>query len=149
MAKPIYGGWVTFTSHLSLKYNFEVFKIAKRTEKSKRDYGYGVEYQNLRIDDIILMDDLVITAVDKHYWRYLHLFPKGTTLIIHDPTELKGKENEIVKLFNHFNIITIRETVQKHIHEKYQVKSTFLPHPFYEYEKSKDIRWKKTHERRM
>ena len=28
-------------------------------------------------------DKLLITAVDKHYWKYLHLFPKGTKLVIH------------------------------------------------------------------
>ena len=47
MAKPIYGGWVTFTSHLCLKYNCELLKIGKRTEKKKRKYGYGVNYQNM------------------------------------------------------------------------------------------------------
>lgn len=136
MAKPIYGGWVTFTSHLSLKHNFELYKIGKRTEPNKRDYGYGVKYQNLRIDDLIQKSNLVITAVDKHYWKYLHLFPKGTKIVIHDPTELKGKENALKGLLNHFNIITIRETVQKYLKDNYGVDSTFLRHPFHTYEKS-------------
>ena len=52
MAKPIYGGWVTFTSHLCLKYNCDLYKVANRTEKNKRDFGYGVNYKNLRFDDI-------------------------------------------------------------------------------------------------
>ncbi len=138
MAKPIYGGWVTFTSHLSLKHNLELYKIGKRTEPNKRDYGYGVKYQNLRIDDLIQKSNLVITAVDKHYWKYLHLFPKGTKIVIHDPTELKGKENALKGLLNHFNIITIRETVQKHLKDNYGVDSTFLRHPFHTYEKSDD-----------
>ena len=102
MAKPIYGGWVTFTAHLCLKYKCELFKIAKRTEKRKREYGYNVQYQNITMDNLLQKDKFVITAVDKHYWEYLHLFPKGTILIIHDPTELKGKQNEIVKLIEHF-----------------------------------------------
>lgn len=138
MAKPIYGGWVTFTAHLCLKYNCDLFKIGKRSEKNKRDYGYGVKYQNLRADDIISKENLVITAVDKHYWKYLKLFPKGTKLIIHDPTELKGKENEIVKLIHHFEIITIREKVQEFIQTNYSIKTKFLPHPFFNYPKSKD-----------
>ena len=33
MARPIYGGWVTFTSHLSLKYNFPIFKIFDSKQK--------------------------------------------------------------------------------------------------------------------
>ena len=40
LAKPIYGGWVTFTSHLSLKYKYPIYKISKITEKKYRDYGY-------------------------------------------------------------------------------------------------------------
>lgn len=136
MAKPIYGGWVTFTSHLFLKNKCDLYKIGKRTEPNKRDYGYGVKYQNLRIDDLIAKNNLVITAVDKHYWKYLHLFPKGTKIIIHDPTELKGKENALRGLLNHFDIITIRETVKKFLKDKYDVDSTFLRHPFHEYAKT-------------
>ena len=39
LAKPIYGGWVTFTAHLSKKYDYPIYKITKRTEGKKRDYG--------------------------------------------------------------------------------------------------------------
>ena len=136
MSKPIYGGWVTFTSHLCLKYNSDLYKIGKRTEQNKRNYGYGIEYRNLRIDDILELPNLVITALDKHYWRYLYLFPKDTILIIHDPTELKGKGNPLPDLLHKFKIITIRETVQKLLKEKYNIESEFKYHPFYEYDKN-------------
>ena len=136
MAKPIYGGWVTFTAHLCLKYNCDLFKIGKRTEKKKREYGYGVQYQNYRIDELLEKGKIIITAVDKHYWKYLHLFPKGTILVVHDPTELKGKENKIVELIHHFKIITIRKTVQEFIKTEYNVDTDLLPHPFYEYPKT-------------
>ena len=49
LAKPIYGGWVTFTAHLSKKYNYPIYKISKRTEKYSRNYGYDCSYQNLEI----------------------------------------------------------------------------------------------------
>ena len=39
LAKPIYGGWVTFTAHLCLKYNCDLFKITKRTESKKEIMG--------------------------------------------------------------------------------------------------------------
>jgi len=136
MAKPIYGGWVTCTAHMCLKYNHTLFKIAKRTEKNTRDFGYGVSYQNLRIDDVLEKPKLMITSLDKHYWKYLHLFPKDTQLIIHDPTELKGKENPLPKLLAHFKIITIRETVQSYLKDTYNIDSKFIYHPFYEYSKS-------------
>ncbi len=133
MAKPIYGGWVTFTAHLCLKYNCELFKVGKKTEKNTRKYGYGVGYQNMKIDEIISKKNLLITAVDKHYWEYLDKFPEGTMLVIHDPTELKGKENAIVKNIKRFKIITIRKTVQEFLKNQYNIDADFLPHPFYEY----------------
>ena len=67
MAKPIYGGWVTFTAHLCLKHNCNLFKIGKKTEKNKRKFGYNIEYQNTK---------------DKHYWEYLDLFPYGTRIVV-------------------------------------------------------------------
>ena len=135
MAKPIYGGWVTFTAHLSLKCSAELYKIGKRTEPNKRDYGYGVKYQNLRIDELIQKENILITAVDKHYWKYLELFPKGTKIVIHDPTELKGKENKLRELLENFDVITIRKSVQEFLKDTYNKESVFLPHPFYGYSK--------------
>ena len=135
MAKPVYGGWVTFTAHLNLKYNYPLFKIGKRTEPNKRNYGYGVQYQNLKMEDILQKSNLMITAIDKHYYEYLPYFPKGTLLVIHDPTELKGKENPILKHIHNFKILTIRETVQKFLKENFNIDSEFKVHPFFEYEK--------------
>ena len=125
MAKPIYGGWVTFTSHLSLKYGSDLYKIGKRTEPNKRNYGYGIEYRNLRVDDIIKLDNILITAVDKHYWKYLELFPKGTKVVIHDPTELKGKENKLRELLDNFEVITIRESVKQFLLDNFNKKMYF------------------------
>lgn len=135
MAKPIYGGWVTFTSHLALKYSSELFKIGKRTETNSRNYGYGVKYRNLRIDELITKENILITAVDKHYWKYLELFPKGTKIVIHDPTELKGKENKLKELLDKFEVITIRKSVKDFLLENYGKESVFLPHPFFQYQK--------------
>ena len=141
MSKPVYGGWVTFTSHLCLKYNCDLYKIGKRSEPNKRDYGYGIRYRNLRMDDILELPNLVITALDKHYWKYLYLFPKDTILVIHDPTELKGKENPLTTipgLLEKFKIVTIRETVQKLLKENYNIESEFKYHPFFKYKKIKE-----------
>ena len=145
MAKPVYGGWVSFTSHMSLKYNLELFKIGKRTEllKSgeikKRDFGYGVFYQNYSIYDIINYkdSDILITAIDKNYYKYLDNFPDGTKIVIHDPTEVTGKSSKpVLANLHRFKVFTIRKTVQLFLQEKYNIKSTFLVHPFYKYSKT-------------
>jgi len=135
MAKPVYGGWVTFTAHMALKYGYDIHKIGKRSEKNKRDYGYGVQYQNLCIDEIVKLPNLFITAIDKHYYEYLEHFPDGTTIVIHDPTELKAKDNPILKYKDKLRFITIRETVCEFLRKQHDIKSTFKLHPFYEYER--------------
>ena len=136
MAKPVYGGWVTFTAHLALKYGYDLYKVGKRSEKNKRDYGYDVQYRNLHIDEIIKLPNLMITAIDKNYYQYLEYFPDGTTIVIHDPTELKAKDNPILKYKDKLRFVTIRETVQKFLHKKYDIISNFKPHPFYVYDRN-------------
>ena len=103
LAKPVYGGWVTFTAHLSHKLNAPIYKIAGRNETFDRDYGYECKYRNQSIGEIIKLDNILITAVDKHYWEYLHLFPPETEIIIHDPTECKKSRslNPLVQSTDH------------------------------------------------
>ena len=143
LAKPIYGGWVTFTAHLSKKYDFPIYKITKNTEKKKRDYGYDCQYHNMKILDILKLDNILITAVDKHYWSYLHFFPKETEIVIHDPTECKSSKdgNPLIQsvegkepVLKNMKVITIRESVQDYLLKNFNINSQFMRHPFCEYE---------------
>ena len=152
MAKPPYGGWVSFTAHMALKYNAKLYKIGNKTEINKngepvlRDYGYGVKYQNLHIDDASKLDNVLITAIDKNYYKHLDKFPDNTSIVIHDPTEIKGKSTQpVLDNLDRFNVFTIRETVSKLLKEGrsdphgFNPKSnSFLIHPFHEYRKSSD-----------
>ena len=143
LAKPVYGGWVTFTAHLSHKLNAPIYKIAGRNETFDRDYGYECKYRNQSIGEIVKLDNILITAVDKHYWEFLHLFPPSTEIIIHDPTECKKSKNKnpLVQstdhnekpLLEHFKVITIRESVQEYLMNQFNVESLFMPHPFFSY----------------
>ena len=143
MAKPGYGGWVSFTAHLSLKYNLKLYKIGNRSETNSRPYGYGVTYQNLNIDDILKLDNILITAIDKNYYKYLDQLPNNTRIVIHDPTEVKGKSCQpVLDNLSRFKVITIRETVKHFLTDKYNIKSEFLLHPFYEYTKTSNLKQK-------
>jgi len=144
LAKPIYGGWVTFTVHLAKKFNYRLYKVAKRTEKKVRPFGYGVDYQNVSLEDLLKFPNLLITAVDKHYWDIIpHLNP-NTKIVIHDPTELKVNKttpNPLIqgpKLLSLFKVYTIRETVQKYLLDKYKIQSEFKVHPFFKYSCEKE-----------
>ena len=134
MAKPIYGGWVTMTAHLSLKYDYPLYKITKRTEKNNRNFGYSVKYQNMNIEEILKLDNILITALDKHYYEYLDMFPDNTNIIMHDPNDYKNKD--VLNFLKRCNVFTIRESVENHLQEIHNIKSIFKYHPFYEYDKN-------------
>jgi hypothetical protein len=139
LAKPIYGGWVTFTVHLVKQFNYRLYKVAKRTEKKMRTFGYGVDYQNVCLEDLLKLPNLMITAVDKHYWEILPHLPPQTKIVIHDPTELKTSTknpNPLVQnqqCLQSFKVFTIRETVQKYLIDNFKISSEFKIHPFYRY----------------
>jgi len=140
MAKPIYGGWVSFTAHFCLRFNAKLYKIGKRTEAKKdgiptlRSYGYGVKYQNLSIQDAKDLPNIIVSAIDKNYYQYLDDLPDNTILVIHDPTEVKKKSGEpVIRNLKRFKIVTIRKTVQDYLKKNFNVSSTFLIHPFFPY----------------
>jgi len=96
----------------------------------------------MAVQDIVGLPNILITAVDKSFWGYLHFFPPGTGLVIHDPTECKKVKdgNPLVQdteygshLLSHFKIYTIRQSVKDYIKKNFDVDSTFLKHPFYPY----------------
>jgi hypothetical protein len=139
LAKPIYGGWVTYTAHLVLKYGFSLYKVTKRSEKTTRNFGYGINYKNVSIEDLLQIPNLCIVAIDKHYWDLLHKFPSTTKIVIHDPTELKLSKNinpliQGEKLLHNFKVFTIREKVQSFLKDYYSIDSTLSKHPFHQYE---------------
>ena len=132
LAKPTYGGWVTFTAHLSKMLDIPIHKVTKTTESKVRSFGYGTQYQNLSPDDAIHIahqEKVIITAIDKTRHDLLEKFPEGTYLVIHDPTEIKANRGAVLKLIERFNVITIRETVQKLLADK-GIDSQFIPHPY-------------------
>lgn len=133
MARPIYGGWITFTCHLSLKQNWPVYKIRSNTEKTSREFGYGVRSRNLSLADAITQPRPLITAIDKTHYSYLSSFPEGTLIVIHDPTEL---QDQLLPHLRRFRVITIRQSVKDLLERKYDIPSTFILHPFYEYPKT-------------
>jgi hypothetical protein len=140
MARPPYGGWVSFTAHLALKHDLPLFKVGNKTEAGKdgepklRDFGYGVQYQNRAIGDLPA-GKILITAIDKTYYEDLDKMPDGSYIVIHDPTEITGKGTEpVLRNLKRFKVVTIRESVKKFLKDHYDIKSKFILHPFHEYD---------------
>jgi len=137
LAKPIYGGWVTFTAHLSQIKDVNIFKIARRDEKKGRPFGYGTTYFNKKLDSII-GEELIITAIDKHYYSLLPYF-YGQTIVIHDPTECKP---QVLEHLHNFRVITIRKEVSRLL-EANLIDNTFLPHPYVMFDEITSVKKKK------
>ena len=138
LAKPAYGGWVSFTAHLSLKHNLPVYKLGNHTESTTRPFGYGVNYQNIGNKDIDKGTPILITAVDKNYYDHLGHFPDGTVVVIHDPCEVTKKTSSILlEHLKRFRIVTIRKSVKDYLKDVFHLDSLFLLHPFFPYEHTK------------
>lgn len=130
LAKPTYGGWVTFNSYLAKINDTHIYKITKRTERKFREYGYGVKYQNITISDFMELDgEIVITALDKNFINLLSDFTKKVTIVIHDPTEFKSNKDVIIPFLKKNRVITIRESV-KELLDKLGVNNIFKNHPY-------------------
>jgi len=135
LAKPTYGGWVSFTAHLSLKYNLPLYKIGKNTEKRERPYGYNVNYRNISretLEEFIKHGNKpIITAIDKNYYDVLSLIPKNSYIVIHDPTEFnKSGKKVVLDILHNLNVITIRKTVHELLENNYGIINEFIPHPY-------------------
>ena len=86
LAKPTYGGWVSFTTHLANLTDSKLYRVAKTTEMSKgqpkyRPYGYGLEYRNISLLDFQTLvktssEPYLFTAVDSNYYKILPELPE-------------------------------------------------------------------------
>src|SRR5215211_516782 len=64
----MYGGCLTFTAHLLHTLNTkQVFRIAKRFEKRKRNFGYGIRYQNVPLEYLDTVQNVFITDMYQHF----------------------------------------------------------------------------------
>ena len=135
-----YGGWPTYTAHLyhgliTAGYAAKLYRIGARTENRVREWGRAIQYQNLALTDAVALASTtrsVITATTQAFAAETDaLVQVGATVIIHDPTELKGEIPSI--LTNARDVVTIRPINVKNLAEK-GIESRYLPHPYLRYQ---------------
>jgi hypothetical protein len=134
LAKPTYGGWVTFTAHLSLKNNYRLYKISKKTEKKSRNYGYNTQYNNINLEtlqEIIKNGNIpVVSAIDKNFYDILEYLPDNSYIVIHDPTEFnKASKKIVLDHLKRLKVITIRKSVHDLLLNM-GIPSTYIIHPY-------------------
>lgn len=125
-----FGGWVSFTYHLSKVLNVEhVIKVTESFRGGGQFYA-DIKYQNIKTNAIKHFNNAIIVAVDKAHYDLLKYF-KNSTIIIHDPTELSP---QVIQFAKENNVVTIRKTVHELLN-KLGIKNKFIKHPFYKYPK--------------
>jgi glycosyltransferase involved in cell wall biosynthesis len=134
LAKPTYGGWVTFTAHLSLKNTLPLYKISKKTEKKSRNFGYNTLYNNINIDTLTEMikngNTPIISAIDKNFYHILDYLPDNSYIVIHDPTEFnKASKKIVLEHLHRLNVITIRKSVHDLL-LNIGIQSKYIIHPY-------------------
>lgn len=125
-----YGGHVTFTAHLlrGLEENsvtVRLFTINTRTENFLRKFGYGLQYQNITIEDLVRRcNPILITAPSKPCASVVDkLIRNGARLVIHDPAEFKHGWD--IDRARRNGAIIIRKSMLKHLPE-----AVLLSHPY-------------------
>jgi hypothetical protein len=105
----MYGGCLTFTAHLLHSLGKKrVFKISKKShEKRTRDFGYGIEYQNVSLTVFDSIKYPFITDMYRHFDGLKKLKRNDVTIVIHDPGEISRHNEPYLK---YWNIITIRKS---------------------------------------
>jgi len=135
LADPRTGGWPTYTAHLShglmrAGWNPIIFRISKRSERTPRDFGRGLQYWNIALDELAPMAGqipMLITAVGKSYRSIAaDLMARGSSVVIHDPTELDQTMREALR---ETKVITIRQIIADKLDSE-GIPNVFIGHPY-------------------
>lgn len=135
-----FGGWPTYTAHLFhglvfAGYSPTLYRIGARTENRVREWGRGINYQNVSLTDAVTIASVTKTLISATTQAFAAetdaLVQVGAKVIIHDPTELKGEIPEILK--NCRDVITIRPINVANLAAK-GIESRYLPHPYVRYQ---------------
>lgn len=137
LAEPKYGGWPSFTAHLihglyKIGCSVSLFKIGKKTEGKLRNYGRGVKYQNLSLEMAVNIAKssvaLISAASPKRADEVFKLLEVGASIIIHDPTELKGDMPSVLSRSEKPVIVIRQANVSALI--AIGIEAHYVPHPY-------------------
>lgn len=135
LVNPKYGGWATFTAHLCYNINQRfIMKVGQSLEKKTRDFGWGVDYQNVPEDYFKQAKDPIIIALEKSHYNLLPTIinrGKDAILISHDNVEFKKEALDAIRTGG-LKIIAIREAIKRYLNDN-DIPAEYVVHPFYPY----------------
>ncbi len=129
----MFGGCQTFTAHLLRSLNRSLvlrLNMGEGPQNRLKDFGYGIRYQTVPLNFLDRIQRPFITDMFGHPHILESLDRDDITIVIHDPGEISVCNQ---RYLNKWNIITIRKSMQHFIQEKFGFDTTFLYHPFYQY----------------
>ncbi|MDQ3083258.1 MAG: hypothetical protein M3Q77_00400 [Thermoproteota archaeon] len=121
----------------SLGYRGTIKRVGKRSENRTRMFGYGYNYQNISISDLLSKPErpFLVTIFKENYLSTMARLNEeeghNNILVIHDHRDISKKVIPFIK--NKWKVITIRKTVQQYLYNKFGLESLFLFQPFYPY----------------
>lgn len=129
-----YGGWVTFTAHLyhglqDAGFIPTIHKIGANTETKLRPFGYDAFYTNVAEEDIEKFygrKNIIVSTKEKRADIVFDLMLHGATIVIHDPTELKGGKTMESIMATRPPVIVIRRKNLGLVPDR----TVYLPHPY-------------------
>ena len=148
LAKPRFGGWVTFTAQLakalrSVGLEVRLFQITMRTENVQRPYFAGEHYQNITHElalAIAEQEPCIITALEPKNEDCLKtgtaLIERNALFVMHDTAEL-ARHN--LTLLTKAKIVVIRQQVALALKEL-GIASVYVKHPYTRIGNSKESR---------
>lgn len=140
LAKPVRGGWPTYTAHLAYGlqaagHNVQLWKQSKHTEDHTRPFGRGLRYRNASkefLAELARQEKTHIAAAEASSATAVkELLAAGATITIHDPTELKGGMPAALAETN-APVVVIRSSVASYIHKNVGMFPVrFVRHPYW------------------
>lgn len=136
LAAPRFGGWPTFTAHLSRTLEAAGFaprvaKVGARTEARTRPFGYGLAYQNVSLEAACSLarstPSMVVACDPSHHDALGPLVRAGAALVIHDPTEMRPPLLEAARAAR--CVVAIRRANLPALAAA-GIRARFIPHPY-------------------
>jgi hypothetical protein len=133
-----YGGWPTFTCHLALALKSigvasTIVRIGKRSYAKPRSFGRGMNFYYASLKDAVSWatqaPSIVTVAAPKMAVEANALVEAGCRMVVHDPTELKGRHHDDTIKSSRHPIIIASLPLEPLIANR-GGESVFLPHPY-------------------
>jgi hypothetical protein len=138
LAKPVYGGWVSYTVHLcralaQAGFAVNLYRLGAATAKVYKPWSGGLQSRLIGMAGISAAaagaEVNIVTCADKHHTTALAaVLKRGGLLVVHDPTEMRDGLLTVAKQRS-VGVVAIRKANVPALH-RHGIEAAFVPHPY-------------------